>query len=224
MLRRRLLSLLAGLSVVCFGAELTYAQTPTLQWNGDGRSNNIGGYRVTIDGVTIDHGATALRSDGTCNCSVPVALNGGSHTIVVTAYNSAGQTASAPLTVGPTADVSGPYAGQAGNSITVSGAASLAPTGTLTSYAWRWGDGSADTISASSSATHVYASTGTFTVTLTVTDNAGATASATTSATISSAAPSLPAPWQTQDIGTVGRAGSASFTSGRFTITGAGGD
>src|SRR5262245_26885193 len=153
MLRLRLPGLLASLLLVCLGAESTYAQT--LHWTGDGRASNIGGYRVTIDGVTSDHGTTPLQSDGTCNCSVPVPLNGGRHTIVVTAYNSAGESSSSPLAVAPSANPGGPYAGQAGNTIVVSGAASIAPTGTLVAYAWRWGDGSADTTSSSSSASHV---------------------------------------------------------------------
>ena len=36
--------------------------------------------------------------------------------------------------------------------------------------------------------------------------------------------PSLPAPWSSQDVGTTGRAGSASFPNGQFSVTGAGAD
>ena len=200
-----------------------HAQTVTLTWNGDSRST-VTGYRVSVDGTNTDHGATPFRADGTCGCSVPLNLNGGRHTLIVTAYNSSGQSASAPLVVAPTANAGGPYAGQIGTAISVSGGSSDAPTGSLRTYSWRWGDGTADTSSASPSASHAYATAGTFTLTLTVTDNAGATASATTTATITSSASPLPAPWQTQDVGSVGRAGSASHANGEFTVAGAGAD
>ncbi|GCE15862.1 hypothetical protein [Tengunoibacter tsumagoiensis] len=36
--------------------------------------------------------------------------------------------------------------------------------------------------------------------------------------------PGLPSPWQTQDIGSVGQTGSASYTGGTFTVTGSGSD
>ena len=170
------------LFMVCTFVEPARAQTPRLLWNGDGLSNNIGGYRVAIDGVTTDHGITPLLANGTCGCSIPLSLNGGQHTIVVTAYNASGQTSSAPFVVAPSAHAGGPYAGQVGTAVVVTGAGSIAPTGTLTNYRWQWGDGTANTSSASASASHVYATTGTFTVTLTVTDNAGATASASTTA------------------------------------------
>jgi PKD repeat protein len=152
-----------------------------------------------------------------------LSLNGGQHTIVVTAYNSYGQTNSAPFVVAPSANAGGPYSGQAGTAIIVTGAASNAPTGTLTNYRWNWGDGTAATSSATASASHIYSTSGTFTVTLTVTDNAGATASATTTATIG-AASTLPSPWQTQYIGTPGILGSASYSAGVFTVSSAGAD
>jgi PKD repeat protein len=215
---------LAGVMLlVCVSARNAAAQTPRLLWDGDG-SSIVTGYAVTIDGVRTDHRLTPLSTNGTCGCSIPVPFSGGRHTIVVSAYNAAGERPSAPLTVGPSASAGGPYSGVAGLAIAVTGAASNAPTGSLTRYSWRWGDGSADTVSTTAASSHVYASNGTYTITLTVTDNAGATATSTTTATISSGTTPLPAPWQTQDVGSVGSTGSASFANGRFTVAGAGAD
>jgi PKD repeat protein len=128
------------------------------------------------------------------------------------------------MVVGPAANAGGPYSGVAGSAIAVSGAASVAPTGSLTRYSWNWGDGTMATTATTAAASHVYAASGTYTITLTVTDNAGATAAATTTAAISSATTSLPSPWLTQDIGSVGLTGSATYSSGRFTVAGAGAD
>ena len=209
-----------ALVLFCTSVQSVSAQTRRLAWNGDGLPS-IGGYSVTIDGVRTDHGRTPLSTNGTCGCSVPLSLNGGRHTILVTAYNSVGQTNSAPFVVAPSANAGGPYSAQAGTAVVVSGASSIAPTGTLTNYRWSWGDGTADTSSVTATASHIYSTNGTFTVTLTVTDNAGATASATSTVTIGGAS-SLPAPWLTQDIGSVGLAGSATSSSGVFTVSGAG--
>ncbi|EHP83918.1 PKD domain containing protein, partial [Geobacter metallireducens RCH3] len=68
--------------------------------------------------------------------------------------------------------------------VTLSGAASSDPDGTIVSYAWTFGDG---TTGSGVSVTKTYATAGTYTVTLTVTDNAGASASATTIVTVQAA-------------------------------------
>ncbi len=68
--------------------------------------------------------------------------------------------------------------------VTLSGAASSDPDGTIASYAWNFGDG---TTGSGASVTKTYATAGTYTVTLTVTDNAGASASATTVVTVQAA-------------------------------------
>src|SRR6185436_9801660 len=65
---------------------------------------------------------------------------------------------------------------------------------------------------------------GTYTLTAVATDNGGATG---TSAGIpitlqAGAAQGLPAPWQTQDVGTVGLAGSATVAAGTYTLKGSG--
>ena len=50
----------------------------------------------------------------------------------------------------------------------------------------------------------------------------GSTTSA--NATLTASGGSLPSPWQTSDIGAVGATGSASYSSGTFTVTGSGAD
>lgn len=68
---------------------------------------------------------------------------------------------------------------------------------------------------------------GAYTLTARATDNSGATtASSSIAVTVSAPAPvpTLPAPWQSQDIGAVGPAGRASATNGTFSVSGAGAD
>jgi PKD repeat protein len=158
------------------------AQTsPAIAWDETG--SPVTGYAITIDGIRTNYGLAPLGDNGVCGCSAPVPFSGGRHTIVVTAYNSFGETPSAPLVVAPIANPGGPYSGQVGSAIGFNGSASSDPTGTITAFTWAWGDGTSAT-SSSPTATHVYASSGTVNVTLTVTDNAGATASAATTVTV----------------------------------------
>lgn len=66
---------------------------------------------------------------------------------------------------------------------------------------------------------------GTYSLSARARDNAGATTtSSSVDVTVSDAAPSLPAPWQAQDIGNPAIAGSASESTGTFTVAGAGVD
>jgi regulation of enolase protein 1 (concanavalin A-like superfamily) len=72
---------------------------------------------------------------------------------------------------------------------------------------------------------------GSYTLTARATDNGGAaTTSASVAITVSNAPPppppptTLPSPWQSQDIGAVGPAGSAGASNGTFTVAGAGAD
>jgi phosphatidylserine/phosphatidylglycerophosphate/cardiolipin synthase-like enzyme/regulation of enolase protein 1 (concanavalin A-like superfamily) len=69
---------------------------------------------------------------------------------------------------------------------------------------------------------------GTYTLSARAIDNLGAaTTSSAVTITVNPApppAPSLPAPWQAQDVGSVGVAGSASADNGTFTVRGAGAD
>jgi hypothetical protein len=85
--------------IVCFLPSQLGAQTtsPRLAW--DQAPSGATGYAVTIDGVRVDYGLTPVASDGTCGCSVELVLSPGTHVLVVSAYNSVGETGSSPLTV-----------------------------------------------------------------------------------------------------------------------------
>ncbi len=63
--------------------------------------------------------------------------------------------------------------------LSVDGAGSSDPDGTITGYSWNFGDGTAPVSGTAKTATHTYAKAGTYSVTLTVTDNEQATASST---------------------------------------------
>src|ERR1700733_13045775 len=120
------------LALILFLASTTriaLAQSgPSLAWDED-PSSHITGFAVTIDGVRTDYGVPPEQPDGTCGCSVPLPFSSGRHSVVVSAYNESGETASAVLIVGPTANAGGPYAGQAGVPLSVSGAGSIEATG-----------------------------------------------------------------------------------------------
>lgn len=90
-------------------------------------------------------------------------------------------------------------------------------------YEWNFGDGSQ--IDNSNSPSHVYNTAGTYTATLRVMDNRDMySAPVTKTITVSSAGGGLPSPWQTQNIGSVGQTGSASYSNGSFTVGGSGAD
>ncbi|MEQ1872030.1 MAG: PKD domain-containing protein, partial [Vicinamibacterales bacterium] len=89
----------------------------------------------------------------------------------------------------PVANAGGPYAGDAGSPIGLSGTKSSDPDNQALVYDWAFGDGETGT---GASPVHVYAVPGTFTVTLTVTDGPGLSHSATTSAVIGAAADRAP--------------------------------
>jgi PKD repeat protein len=169
-------------------AAAAQAQTgPTLAWDEDSLAY-VTGYKVIVDGgAPVDYGLTPLAADGSCGCTLTPApfVLGSRHTVVVSAYNPFGETPSANIVIGPTANAGGPYSGQVGTALTVTGAASTDQTGTISSYSWNWGDGSSSsTTSASATASHIYNAAGLFTVTLTVTDGDGAASVATTTATV----------------------------------------
>jgi hypothetical protein len=173
--------------------EPLHAQTARqLAWDEDPASV-VTGFSVIVDGVITDYELTPQRSDGTCNCSVPLPFTSGRHTVVVTAYNTEGAASSAPLTVGPTANTGGPYSGQPGVPVAVTAAGSTDSTGTINSYVWSWGDGTSDTSSGTPSASHTYAGAGVFTIALTVTDDFPASHTAFTTVAIVDPAPGIPA-------------------------------
>ncbi len=195
----------SALYFACFATALTlalvidsataFAQTRRMAWD-ENSSSTVQGFAVTVDGVRTDYGLSPRQADGSCGCSVPLPFTTGKHTLVVSAYNAAGETSAAPFLIGPTASAGGPYSGATGASLAVSGAGSVDAAGVrLTSYAWSWGDGTSTTTASTPGASHAYASAGTFTIRLTVTDEFGVSATSSTTAAITLAAqpPGAPA-------------------------------
>jgi hypothetical protein len=188
------------------GEKRVGAAGAQLAWNEDPAAI-VTGFAVTLDGVRTDYGLTPVPSSGTCGCAIPLPFTSGEHTVIISAYNTAGETFGAPLIIGPTANTGGPYSGQAATTLTVSAAGSTDNLGTITSYVWQWGDGTANTSSTSPTASHVYAGAGTDTITLTVTDNFPASNSTTTTATITGGAPPPATPTLTSLTPTAGAVG-----------------
>ncbi len=163
----------------------------SLAWD-ESSASAATGFAVAIDGARTDYGLTPAKADGSCGCAIALPFSSGRHTVVVSAYNSHGESASAPLIIGPTADAGGPYAIQAGAVLSVSGARSTDAAGTITAYAWNWGDGTPDTTSSSPATSHTYSAGGTFTIRLTVSDNFPASHSVTTTVTVTPSIPGTP--------------------------------
>ncbi|GAB3350740.1 PKD domain-containing protein [Modestobacter lapidis] len=86
-------------------------------------------------------------------------------------HAAANEVAPPPVNVAPTAAFT---AAASGLDVTVDGASSADPDGTVAAHSWNWGDGSPAATGAT--ATHTYAEAGTYTVELTVTDDDGTTA------------------------------------------------
>src|SRR5581483_5138400 len=89
--------------VVCLGIALQISHlaaqtsTPRLAW--DSPLTGIKGFAVTIDGARRDYGLTPVPSTGSCGCAVPLSFSGGRHTIVVSSYNSQGESSAPALSV-----------------------------------------------------------------------------------------------------------------------------
>ncbi len=193
-MRGRTACVLALILLVPSAQQIASAQSGrSLAWDED-PSSSVTGFAITVDGVRTDLGLTPEPSGGSCSCSTLLPFSSGRHSVVISAYNADGETPSAPLIVGPTANAGGPYSGQAGTALSVSGAGSTDTGGTIVTYTWAWGDATANTSSSSPAASHTYANSGTFTITLTVIDNYSASHSATSSATITTTPPAPPPP------------------------------
>ncbi len=117
-----------------------------------------------------------------------------------------------------------------------SGATDVNPSTTLTwsaanatSYDVRFGTSSNPPQVASGLTTASYAPSGltagtTYYWQIVATNGAGSTSGPVWSFTTAAAAAQLPSPWTSQDVGSTGLAGSASYSSGVFTVAGAGAD
>ena len=140
------------------------------------------------DGV-ID--MSVLSGSGS-TCTYPAV---GTYTVSLTVTDSGGatDTDTATVTVGndaPTATAGGPYSGDEGVAITLSGSGSTDPGGALVSYAWDCDtDGVTDVTDTVPTADCTYGNQGSFTATLTVTDDDGATNSATATVNVVNVAP-----------------------------------
>lgn len=100
-----LFSLLLSLCLVLSSASNSFAQTPVpsptpstynLQWDHDGV--NLDGFKFYIDGTVSDLGLVIRRPDGTYRIPFP-ALTPGTHTLEVSAYNIAGESGKAVLSI-----------------------------------------------------------------------------------------------------------------------------
>jgi chitinase len=118
--------------------------------------------------------------DGTASGGVDVAHSysvAGSYQVILTVTDDGSLSDSATQTVQvdepvtnlpPTAVISGPTSGLAGETLNFSGVNSADEDGRIVSYAWDLGDG---TTGSEITVTHSYSATGSYTVTLTVTDD-----------------------------------------------------
>jgi DNA/RNA endonuclease G (NUC1)/PKD repeat protein len=88
----------------------------------------------------------------------------------------------------PVAAINGPFTGNEGSSISMSGAGSSDPDGDALTYAWSFGDGAT---ASGATTSHTYAQNGNYTVTLTVTDARGLISTTTTTAAVSNVAPTI---------------------------------
>jgi RHS repeat-associated protein len=131
---------------------------------------------ATAAGASVTHG---YATSGTFTVSL-TANDGHGHAPTATRSVVVSPPANRP----PVAVAGGPYSGEAGIPVTLSGTASSDPDGNALTYAWSFGDQGTGT---GASPSHAYAAVGTYTVTLTVSDVHQATNSATTSVTVAAA-------------------------------------
>ncbi|WP_109505943.1 PKD domain-containing protein [Nocardioides speluncae] len=162
-------------------------------------------------------------AEGTYNVTLTVTDNGGrstSKTVPVEVVNQAPVAVFTPTT--------------SELSVSVNGAGSSDPDGSIVSYAWDFGDGATGS---GVMANHTYAATGTYQVTLTVTDDLGRTGSVTTPVTVSMTGAevvtdhftrTVAGGWGTADSGQLwsGTGSASQFAvasgTGRMTMTGPG--
>lgn len=140
-----------------------------------------------IASVTCGAVAAAV-STGSFTCTVP--LTPGANSVAISATDRAGNASAVQLPLiytanaNPVARPGGPYSGETGRAVSMSGAESSDPEGQALTYTWTFGDGATAT---GPSVTHTYQSAGVFSVELTVRDTEGGTSTASTTATIATA-------------------------------------
>lgn len=134
--------------------------------------------------VTETDGAGTLS--GSHVYSVP-----GAYTVTITVIDDLGLSHSSSavyVVTQPTATAAtnGPWSGNEGSSISMSGAGSSSEVGAITTYAWNFGDG---TTGSGATVSHAYGKHGDYTVTLTVTNAFGYTSQVTSTVTVANVAP-----------------------------------
>jgi hypothetical protein len=172
---------------------------------------NDSGSGVHVTAVTQGaHGTAAILAAGVGVTYQPSASFDGTDTFTYTVTDAAGQTATATVTVTvgggvshtPTARVTGPAAGQAGQVLTFTVSASDAPADPALGFRYvvDWGDNSpAQTVAASPgngagvAVSHAYAAAGSYTVRVTATNQDGTTSPVATAA-VAVAMPTPPPP------------------------------
>jgi regulation of enolase protein 1 (concanavalin A-like superfamily) len=126
--------------LVLFGAAGA-ATAQTLAWDHSAPST-VTGFAVTLDGRRTDYGRQPVASNGTCGCSLTLSLAAGQHTVTISAYNSAGETASAPYSFSISSTTTTPppttiqlpsgWLSQDVGAVGVAGTASISSTGVFT--------------------------------------------------------------------------------------------
>ncbi len=158
----------------------------------DGLPNGTLAYRwSTVSGpapVTFANEASAL-TQATFSVSgqyvLRVSVSDGQDTTERTVNVTVNPGAAPPPTNGvPTARPGGPYTGNAGTGVPLSGRASSDPDGDALTYAWDFGDG---TLGSGPAPIHAWSEARTYTIALTVTDTKGASHTAASSVTVSPA-------------------------------------
>ena len=166
-----------------------------------------GTYSLTAR-ATDDDGA--VRTSAAVAITVNPAPNPNAPPSVALTSPTSGATFTAPATIGLAASASDSDGTVA--RVDFYNGTTLLGSDTTSPYAFSWSNVSA----------------GTYSLTARATDDDGAvTASSAVSVTVNPSTPpptGLPSPWQSQDIGAVGVAGSATASSGTFTVRGAGAD
>ncbi|QIG38805.1 PKD domain-containing protein [Microbacterium sp. 4R-513] len=141
-----------------------------------------GGTEPSAWSLTSTDASAALQTSGGVGAYVYLSGSAGaSVTTLFPDYSAVGQIGAPPPPVNqpPTAVIATPTI--SGRTVSVSGAGSTDPDGTIASWAWTFGDG---TTATGATATRTYAADGTYTISLTVTDDKGATHTTTRSVTV----------------------------------------